>query len=389
MADHARSPTVELESRVRFEELLADVSSRFINLPPGDVDHEVEHALGRVCRFLGIDLAVLWQWSSPIPDVIVPTHSYLAESGGPPPGPLSQEQFPWIVQEMVAGRAVVLPCLDALPPEASVDRENGRLAGVKSNLTLPLAVGSELPVGALGFNTLSEERAWPDELQTRLRLVAQVFTNALARKRADEALRESHERCALAADAAEAGLVVILHNDINMPFPKPGQEPYMLVQLKELFLRHHDTTIIWAHIGLGRIVRPMEEQAAIVERICTDPALAHVYMDISWDEVAKYATATPETTRRTADMLNRFPDRFLFGTDVVAPASVDAMVEVHDAWAPVWALLTPEASEKVRKGNYERLFDAARAKVRAWEAANLDAPRPVSPPSPVSGAGRY
>jgi hypothetical protein len=88
-------------------------------------------------------------------------------------------------------------------------------------------------------------------------------------------------------------------------------------------------------------------------------------------------------------MLNRFPDRFLFGTDVVAPASVDAMVEVHDAWAPVWALLTPEASEKVRKGNYERLFDAARAKVRAWEAANLDAPRPVSPPSPVSGAGRY
>jgi hypothetical protein len=187
--------------------------------------------------------------------------------------------------------------------------------------------------------------------------------------------------------AAEAGLVVILHNDINMPFPKPGQEPYMLVQLKELFLRHPDTTIIWAHLGLGRIVRPLEQQAAIVERICTDPALAHVYLDISWDEVAKYATATPETIRRTADTLNRYPDRFLFGTDVVAPASVDAMVEVYDAWAPVWALLTPEASELVRKGNYERLFDAARAKVRAWEAANLDAPRPVPPPSPASGTG--
>jgi selenocysteine-specific elongation factor len=34
-------------------------------------------------------------------------------------------------------------------------------------------------------------------------------------------------------------------------------------------------------------------------------------------------------------------------------------------------LLTPEASEKVRLGNYERLFDAARVKVRAWEAANV------------------
>jgi hypothetical protein len=31
--------------------------------------------------------------------------------------------------------------------------------------------------------------------------------------------------------------------------------------------------------------------------------------------------------------------------------------------------LTPEASEKVRKGNYERLFNAARTKVRAWEQA--------------------
>jgi len=44
---------------------------------------------------------------------------------------------------------------------------------------------------------------------------------------------------------------------------------------------------------------------------------------------------------------------------------------VYDLWAPVWKLLTPEASEKIRHGNYERLFDAARARVRAWERANV------------------
>jgi len=167
--------------------------------------------------------------------------------------------------------------------------------------------------------------------------------------------------------AGEVGLVVILHSDINMPFPKPDQEPYLLAQMKELFKRHQDTTIIWAHIGVGRVVRPLHEQAAIVETICTDPALQHVHLDISWDEVAKYATETPEATQRTADVINRFPDRFLFGTDVVAPSSVDAMVAVYDAYAPVWELLTPEASEMVRKGNYERLFDQARTRVRAWE----------------------
>ena len=171
--------------------------------------------------------------------------------------------------------------------------------------------------------------------------------------------------------AGEAGLVVILHNDINMPFPKPDQEPYMLAQMKALFARHPDTTIIWAHIGLGRVVRPMEEQALIVEKICTEPALSHVYLDISWDEVAKYATASPEATARTAAMINKYPDRFLFGSDVVAPASIDPVVAVYDAYAPLWEALSPEARAKVLRENYERLFDEARRRVRAWETLNL------------------
>jgi len=35
---------------------------------------------------------------------------------------------------------------------------------------------------------------------------------------------------------------------------------------------------------------------------------------------AKYAVATPESISRVAGMLNRYSDRFLFGTDTVAPA---------------------------------------------------------------------
>ena len=30
--------------------------------------------------------------------------------------------------------------------------------------------------------------------------------------------------------------------------------------------------------------------------------------------------ATPESTRVAADLINRYPDRFLFGTDEVAPS---------------------------------------------------------------------
>ena len=74
---------------------------------------------------------------------------------------------------------------------------------------------------------------------------------------------------------------------------------------------------------------------------------------------------------RVAAMLNRYPDRFLFGTDTVAPAGPAPYFKVFETWMPVWRLLTPEASLKVRRGNYERIFDAARQRVRAWEMGQV------------------
>jgi predicted TIM-barrel fold metal-dependent hydrolase len=174
--------------------------------------------------------------------------------------------------------------------------------------------------------------------------------------------------------AGEAGLAVILHNDVDQPFAKPGQELYQAAQLGALLRRHPRTSVIWAHCGLGRIVRPVEEQLAMVERALRDPALAHVAIDISWDEVAKYVVATPQTVQAVADVINRHPDRFLFGTDEVAPTAQAPYLKVYNLYAPLFAKLTPEASLKLRKGNYERIFDEARRKVRAWEKANVPTP---------------
>src|SRR5690348_715513 len=66
--------------------------------------------------------------------------------------------------------------------------------------------------------------------------------------------------------AAEAGLVVILHNDIDVPFAKDNAEPAYLSQMKDLLKRHSQTAIIWAHVGLGRIVHPVRASAGAAER---------------------------------------------------------------------------------------------------------------------------
>lgn len=186
----------------------------------------------------------------------------------------------------------------------------------------------------------------------------------------------------LLAFAGEVGLVVLIHNDIDMPFAKAGTEPVYLTQMKALLKRHPNTTIIWAHIGLGRVVSPVQQLATaapsernqsymqIVEGMLTDPALKHVCFDISWDEVAKYLSFTPNSLQNTLTILNRYPDRFLFGTDVVAPASPEMYYAVYRKYDALWRNLDPKTSEKLRKGNYERIFNAARQKVRAWEKAH-------------------
>ena len=170
--------------------------------------------------------------------------------------------------------------------------------------------------------------------------------------------------------AAEAGLMVLIHNDVDVPFSKEGAEPIYLAQMKSLLKRHQNLPIIWAHCGVGRVVRPVKQHIAMLESILSDPGMRNVFFDISWDEVAKYIVASPESVRITADLINRYPERFLFGTDEVAPTNQEKYLRVYRQYEPLWNALSPQASEDVRKGNYERLFDEARKKVRVWEAAN-------------------
>jgi transcriptional regulator with GAF, ATPase, and Fis domain len=80
--------------------------------------------------------------------------------------------------------------MESLPAEAARDKEVWLHYGIKSALNFPLSAGGQL-FGAVTFNTVREERAWPTEIVTRLTVVAQVFANALARKVTDQALRES------------------------------------------------------------------------------------------------------------------------------------------------------------------------------------------------------
>ena len=199
-----------LEGRLRFETLLADLSARFVNMREDQVDAAIEDAQRRVCEHLDLDVSLLWQISTDHPDTMFLTHSY--QIPGIPPLPKiwdRKESFPWAMEKAIRGEILVLSRLADAPVEAARDVELARSHAAKSVLTFPIATGGGPTFGALNFTMTREERDWPAELVTRLKLVALLFANALAHKNGEQALRESEERLTLATSAADAGLWVL------------------------------------------------------------------------------------------------------------------------------------------------------------------------------------
>ena len=186
-ATPASLPADELS---RFERLLVELSAGFINLPAARIDEAIDDGLRRIVAALGIDRSTLNSRSSASGQIEI-THSY-AGSGvvrAPTLGP-GPELWPWAWSLIVANRPVVFERLDDLPPEASVDRVNYERIGLKSHVTMPMIVDGEL-YGGLSFGTVRRERTWPAELLERMGLLAQIFGGALARKRAQEELKEA------------------------------------------------------------------------------------------------------------------------------------------------------------------------------------------------------
>ena len=199
-----------LEERLQFEMLLADISARFVNLPSGQIDGAIADAQRRVCECLGLDLSALWQWSAEAPGLLTLTHIYRAVEGLPLPDPMdAQAYFPWCRQQLEEGKIVSVSSMADLPAEATRDRETWHHYGIKTSLALPMSVGDGIPIGALSFNTVRAERAWPEAIVKRLQLVSQIFANALARNRAEQELHESETRLSMATTAAEAGLWIL------------------------------------------------------------------------------------------------------------------------------------------------------------------------------------
>jgi formate hydrogenlyase transcriptional activator len=197
------SVLVGLEEHLVFQGLVCDLLARFLNVRESDLDSEIEDAIRQIAEFLGLEQGLLVQWGEDLRPF--PTHSWTASWGTPPPLSPGTDVVPWVHRQVAMGKVVMFSSVDDLPEDAEKDKQFFLSSGRQSLISLPMKTNGEI-IGALVFASLGDEKDWPDEIVRRLQLVAQIFANALTRKRSDSILLESEERLRLAAESADVGL---------------------------------------------------------------------------------------------------------------------------------------------------------------------------------------
>jgi PAS domain S-box-containing protein len=179
----------ELQRRVALENLIAKLSTDFINLRPEKTDEGIERALQVIGSHAGAGRSYLFRFS-PDGTSMTNTHEWCA----PDVAPMKQriqgvpiDDFPWVCEPLKAGRAIVVPRVADLPAEASAERAEFEAQGITSLIIVPMVKTGSV-MGFVGFDSLASGRSWSEADIGLLGLIGEMFVNAAERKTAGERL---------------------------------------------------------------------------------------------------------------------------------------------------------------------------------------------------------
>jgi two-component system sensor histidine kinase UhpB len=176
-----------LDERLGFETLLAELSAAFANLPATTVDQEIDKWLQNLVEFLDLDRATFDQIGED-GVTLSRSHSHTARGIEPISLIVTNDQLPWMKEQLLRGNTIKWSRIpDDMPEQASKEKEFAGRVGAKSVLIIPVCIGGSL-ICAISFTSIRNYRDWLDETVARLRLVGEIFANAIARKRGEEAL---------------------------------------------------------------------------------------------------------------------------------------------------------------------------------------------------------
>ncbi len=189
------------------EEILADISTSFINIVPGDPAGLIGLALQALGTFTEVDRCYLVQLSEDKSRLRC-THEWCAprvDSATSRRRDQPAADRPWLMNRLGGLRTLHIQRVSELPDGARAEREQWLSEGASSVLLVPIILGGGL-VGYLGYDVVRGERFWSDDELGLQRTVANIFVNGLARVRVQEDLSALNEQLEARVTARTAEL---------------------------------------------------------------------------------------------------------------------------------------------------------------------------------------
>ncbi len=191
------SVTERLEQQFKFEKLISQFSTRFISLPPNKIDAEINRSLRFLTEFMDVDYSCLNSYSD-VTGLSSTTHFYA--------GPalksfvthedfreIPMSEFPYVMSEIFNHGMVCISDVDSLPQEGKNIKKFMKDFGLQSILYTALVIDEKL-IGALGFDSYTKKIDWSAKYISRLKLIGEIFANALMRKKNQEELAKAHRQ---------------------------------------------------------------------------------------------------------------------------------------------------------------------------------------------------
>lgn len=188
----SRQPGTALTQKLRFESFLLELSAAFATVPVGGMAHQIEEWLGRLAEFIGVDRSSLWELA-PGGARIRLLYFHAAPGIYAPSPEASAAGMLWMTEQYRRGNVVAWSRIpDDIPQRAAGEHAWARLISAKSVLCIPMNAGPV--IRSIVFTCVRQYHTWPAPLIRRLRLVGEIFSNAVVRQRAEAALQSSESR---------------------------------------------------------------------------------------------------------------------------------------------------------------------------------------------------
>jgi predicted ATPase/signal transduction histidine kinase len=213
-----------LEQRLAFEHFISDLSADLTQCVADSVDARITCWLERVSSFLDIDRAELLEYAADT-NVFCTTAFWCSPDQPPPPASTAGASLPAILDHLRHNDGWRYETPGEMPAS---DRWIFDRAGIRSVLGVPASVEG-VGVGCLVLGAVRDERRWPDELVQRLRVIADILANAVARRHAEQD-RKVQRELAKALEFRELVLGILGH-DLRSPLSAASA-------LTQLILRH-------------------------------------------------------------------------------------------------------------------------------------------------------